>query len=137
MTASAPVIIQVPKLQKSSVRTTVTMPDGGTLLIGGLKFYEQMDATSEVPVLGKIPIIGFMFSRKGSFVNRRNLLVLITAHVEVLEEQEPQGEYRAPEIPETFVVEHEDDPSLCAPPAPVCAPPPCAPPPCKPCGNRR
>ncbi len=135
ITASAPVIIQVPKLQKSSVRTTVTMPDGATLLIGGLKFYEQVDATSEIPVLGKLPVIGFMFSRKGSFVNRRNLLVLITASVQVLEEQEPSGEYRAPSLPEVFTMTCDEDPSL-APPPP-CAPPPCAPPPCAPCGNRR
>src|SRR5262245_9073849 len=75
--SAAPVIIQVPRLQKSSVRTTVTMPDGGTLLLGGLKFYEQVDATSEVPVLGKIPVLSFFFSRKGSYINRRNLLILI------------------------------------------------------------
>ena len=131
VTASAPVIIQVPKLQKSSVRTTVTMPDGATLLIGGLKFYEQVDATSEIPLLAKIPVLGFLFSRKGSFVNRKNLLVLITATVQVLEEQEPVGEYRAPSIPETFTMTCDEDPSL-APPAPTCAPPP---PPA--CGCRR
>ena len=102
ITASAPVIIQIPKLQKSSVRTTVTMPDGGTLLIGGLKFYEQVDATSEVPVLGQIPVLGFLFSRKGHFVNRRNLLVLITAQIVVLEEYEPAGNYHPLPVPEAL-----------------------------------
>jgi len=138
VTASAPVVIQVPKLTKSSVRTTVTMPDGGTLLIGGLKFYEEINATSEIPVLGKLPVLGFLFSRKGSFINRRNLIVLITARVEALEEREPQGEWKAPVLIETFVPLEdpcvEDFAPTCAPPP--CAPPPCPPPPCDPCGRR-
>ena len=104
ITANAPVIIQVPKLQKSSVRTTVTMPDGGTLLLGGLKFYEQVDATSEIPFLSKVPVLSFLLSRKGRFVNRRNLVVLITASVVALEELEPRNEYRPAPIPESMHV---------------------------------
>lgn len=123
------VTIQVPRLTKSSVRTTVTMPDGGTLLLGGLKFYDQTDATSEVPVLGKIPVIGFMFSRKGSYVNRRNLSVLVSASIEALEEQEPTGEYRPPVRAEPYVMEEEQEDVI----APACAAPP---PPCDPCGRR-
>jgi general secretion pathway protein D len=96
---NAPVIIQVPKLEKNSVRTTVTMPDGGTLLLGGLKFYDEVDATSEVPLIGKIPILSFLFSRKGRYVNRRNLVALISAQIVALEEIEPRGEYTPPAIP--------------------------------------
>lgn len=136
VTASAPVVIQIPRLQKSSVRTTVTMPDCGTLLLGGLKFYEQVDATSEVPILGKIPVVGFLFSRKGHYVNRRTLIVLITACIEALEEQEPRGDYRPPTRPDTTcdILPCPED-ETCAPPPcapPPCAPPPCAPPPCAP-----
>lgn len=129
VTASAPVVIQIPKLQKSSVRTTVTMPDGGTLLLGGLTFYEQVDATSEVPILGKIPVLGFMFSRKGHYVNRKNLIVLISAQVEVLDEQEPKGDYTPPLRPEATIPlmelpEEESCEMFTPPPAPACAPPP-------------
>jgi type II secretory pathway component GspD/PulD (secretin) len=122
--AGAPVVIQVPKLQKSTVRTTVTMPDHGTLLLGGLKFYEQVDATSEVPVLGKIPIIGALFSRKGSYINRRNMIVLITANVVALEEHEPLDDVRPPPIPEPFL-EAEGEECLPAPPPPCASPCPC------------
>ena len=122
--AGAPVIIQVPKLQKSSVRTTVTMPDGGTLLLGGLKFYEQVDATSEVPILGKIPVLSILFSRKGSYINRRNLIVLITATVEALEEQEPKDDIAAPPIPESIMtpVYSEPEPEACPEPPKKCVP---------------
>jgi type II secretory pathway component GspD/PulD (secretin) len=129
--AAAPVVIQIPRLQKSQVRTTVTMPDGGTLLLGGLKFYEQVDAVSEIPILGQIPVLGFLFSRKGTYTARKNLIVLITANIEVLEEQEPKGEYTPPPTPEPFVpvTVPEDLPDFTAPMCPQ-------PPPCDPCQKR-
>lgn len=124
VTASAPVVIQIPRLQKSTVRTTVTMPDGGTLLLGGLTFYEQVDATSEVPILGKLPVLGAMFSRKGHYVNRKNLVVLISASVEVLDEQEPKGGFDPPPRPDVrlpMVELPEEDTCAAFDPAP----PPC------------
>jgi type II secretory pathway component GspD/PulD (secretin)/tetratricopeptide (TPR) repeat protein len=131
--ATAPVVIQTPKLQKSTVRTTVTMPDGGTLLLGGLKFYESVDATSEVPILGQLPVISFLFSRKGRYVNRRNVIVLITATVVALEEMEPHVGYAPPVMPLnewTPIAPAPDVPPCecppppdCPPPAPLCAPP--------------
>lgn len=98
-TANAPVVIQLPELRVSRVRTTVNMPDGGTLLLGGLKFYEQQDYDSGVPFLSKVPILSFLISRQGSYVNRRNLLVLIKATIVNLDELEPKDNLNVPEIP--------------------------------------
>ncbi len=99
VTASAPVVIQIPELRVSRVRTTVNMPDGGTLLLGGLKFYEQETLESGTPFLSKLPVLSFLLSRKGNYVNRRNLLVLITAEIVNLEELEPKDNLNVPEIP--------------------------------------
>lgn len=84
-----PVTIQLPELQVQRVRTTVTMPDGGTLLLGGLKFFEERRAESTVPWLGDVPIMSFVFSRKGTYTERKNLLVLIRAEIVRPEENEP------------------------------------------------
>jgi type II secretory pathway component GspD/PulD (secretin) len=84
-----PVTIQVPELAISRVRTTVTMPDGATLLLGGIKFFRDLDAESGVPVLSKVPILSFFFSRKAKSIQRRNLLILMKAEVVVLEERAP------------------------------------------------
>jgi type II secretory pathway component GspD/PulD (secretin) len=84
-----PVTIQVPELAIQRVRTTVTMPDGGTLLLGGIKDFRDMAAESGLPVLSNIPILSFFFSRKAKSVQRRNLLVLIKAEVVVPEEHAP------------------------------------------------
>jgi type II secretory pathway component GspD/PulD (secretin) len=86
-----PVTIQLPELKIQRVRTTVTMPDGGTLLLGGLKFLEERRLESSVPWLDKIPIVAFAISRKGTFEERRNLLVLIRARIVRPEENEPSA----------------------------------------------
>jgi type II secretory pathway component GspD/PulD (secretin) len=83
------VTIQVPEITISRVRTTVTMPDGGTLLLGGLKFFKDATADSGIPVLSNIPIVSFLFSRKAKIVQRRNLLILVKAEVVVPEEHAP------------------------------------------------
>jgi type II secretory pathway component GspD/PulD (secretin)/tetratricopeptide (TPR) repeat protein len=120
VTASAPVIIQIPELKVSRVRTTVSMPDGGTLLLGGLKFYEQETLNSEVPILSKLPLLSFLFSRKGHYVNRKNLLVLISAQIVPLEEMEPKGDLIALPIPEGTW-----GPTRPAEPCPIEPVPPC------------
>ncbi|MCE9636385.1 MAG: hypothetical protein K8T90_11835 [Planctomycetes bacterium] len=84
-----PVTIQLPELQIQRVRTTVTMPDGGTLLLGGLKFFEEKRLESSVPWLDKVPVVSFLLSRKGTYQERRNLLVLIRARIVRPEEDEP------------------------------------------------
>jgi tetratricopeptide (TPR) repeat protein len=130
VTANAPVTIQLPELRVSRVRTTVTMPDRGTLLLGGLKFYEQETLVSTTPVLGEIPILSFLFSRKGHYVNRRNLLILITAEIVPLEEYQPKGELDVePLPPEAFTWTPVREPA-CGTPCP-CPPKPT----CSPCGK--
>jgi type II secretory pathway component HofQ len=99
ITANAPVTLQVPELRVSRVRTTVNMPDNGTLLLGGLKFYAKDNRESGMPFFNNIPILSFLLSRKGTYVNRRNLLVLITARIVPLEELEPHGKLNVPDVP--------------------------------------
>ena len=84
-----PVTIQLPELRVQRIRTTVTMPDGGTLMLGGLKFFEERRLNSGVPWLSKIPLATFFFSRRGTYLEKRNLLVLIRAHILRPEENEP------------------------------------------------
>ncbi len=84
-----PVTIQLPELAIERVRTTVTVPDGGTLLLGGLKFFTEQRLDSTVPWLDKIPVASFFFSRKGTYLEKRNVLILIRARILRPEENEP------------------------------------------------
>ncbi|MEM7306526.1 MAG: hypothetical protein AAF682_07645 [Planctomycetota bacterium] len=83
------VTIQLPELEVSRARTSVPMPDGGTVLLGGFKIRESQDLRSGVPILNKIPLVSFFFERKGNFVSNRKLLILLKANIVIPEEHEP------------------------------------------------
>ncbi len=83
------VTIQLPEVEKAIVRTSIPMPDGGTVLLGGMKIHENQDLRSGVPILNKIPIVSFFFERQGTFVTNRKLLILLKAKIVIPQELEP------------------------------------------------
>ncbi len=87
--SASSVTIQLPELEISRVRTSVPMPDGGTVMLGGMKLSERQDLRSGVPFLNKIPVISMLFERKGKFISKRKLLILLTAHIVIPQEHEP------------------------------------------------
>ncbi len=84
-----PVSIQLPTVTLQSVRTTVTMPDGGSILLGGMKLAERQKQESGVPILKDLPGLSFFFSRKGSYIANRKIIVLMRARIIVPAELEP------------------------------------------------
>jgi type II secretory pathway component GspD/PulD (secretin) len=87
---TTPVTIQIPELLVQSAATTVRVPDGGTLLLGGLKNISQKDLKSSTPFFSSIPFASFFFSRKGSSEEMDNLMVIVRATITDLQEQESQ-----------------------------------------------
>jgi type II secretory pathway component GspD/PulD (secretin) len=83
------VTIQLPELDLRKARTSVPMPDGATVLLGGLKNTEKKTVKSGVPILNKIPIISALFERKGNSVSNRKLMILLKADIIIPEEHEP------------------------------------------------
>ncbi|MBI4879628.1 MAG: hypothetical protein HY812_08225 [Planctomycetes bacterium] len=83
------VTIELPVLRIQRARTTVTMPDGSTLMIGGWKVNEDRDLESGVPFLSKVPILSFFFTRKGKFLSKEKLIILVRARIIIPEEGEP------------------------------------------------
>jgi Flp pilus assembly secretin CpaC len=83
------VTIQLPELEISRVRTTLPIPDGGTVLLGGFKIHEATDQRSGIPFLSKIPFLSFLFERKGNYVSNRKLLILLKASIVIPAEHEP------------------------------------------------
>src|SRR6185437_9211518 len=53
--------VQQPELQTTQVRTTVSVPDGGTLLIGGQTLAGELEREIGTPVLSKIPFLKRLF----------------------------------------------------------------------------
>src|SRR5262249_46549845 len=75
------VVLQLPELEIERARTTVTIPDGATLMLGGLKFSQNKDFDSGLPWLKDIPIISFFVSRKGTLESKKKLLILVRASI--------------------------------------------------------
>jgi general secretion pathway protein D len=63
--------------RKRSIKTTVLVDDGGILVLGGLIQEEVTDSESKVPVLGDIPLIGFLFRNQSTTKTKANLMVFL------------------------------------------------------------
>jgi general secretion pathway protein D len=72
------------------IRTTVSVPDGGTLLIGGLKLSGERDIDAGVPILSRIPILKRAFSNTSNVKDDQVLLILIKPTIIIQEEQESE-----------------------------------------------
>lgn len=83
------VTIQLPEVEIQRVRTSIPMPDGGTILLGGMKVSDKQDMKSGVPILNRIPLVSFFFERKGKYISNRKLLILLKASIVIPSEHEP------------------------------------------------
>lgn len=61
--------------------TTVLIPSGNTLVMGGLIQDEKRNGTTKVPLLGDIPGIGLLFRKENKELDRQNLTIFITPTV--------------------------------------------------------
>lgn len=81
--------IQLPELEIQRLRTVASVPDGGTLLLGGLRLHTNKNDTAGVPILRNIPIVSLFFDRKANFIDNRKTLILLTAEIVIPKELEP------------------------------------------------
>ena len=76
-----PVVLQFPQMTVRSAATTVKVPDGGSVLIGGLNSVYKLDRRAEVPWLAEIPLLSFFFKQEGSTEETASLMVLVEAYI--------------------------------------------------------
>lgn len=72
---------QQPEEDVTEVSTTVLMPDGGGLIIGGLIEEKQIHTLNVVPGLHRIPVLGRLFVKEESEVDRNELIIALVTHV--------------------------------------------------------
>lgn len=68
----------IPPIITQSASSTVTIPDGGTTVIGGIFRTEESVTRERVPLLHKIPILGALFRNMSRTRQNRELLIFIT-----------------------------------------------------------
>ena len=80
--------IQVPRVQAASLNTTVTIPDQGTVLLGGQRIVEELEVETGVPVLSKIPVLSRFFSNRIDTKTEKTLLILLKPTILIQNEEE-------------------------------------------------
>ena len=80
--------IQLPNYTITNVSTTVTVPDGGTVLLGGVKKLTEQRVEFGVPVLSKIPMLDRLFRNIGIGRQTSTLMLMVTPRIIILEEEE-------------------------------------------------
>ncbi|NOT01614.1 MAG: hypothetical protein HOP29_13410 [Phycisphaerales bacterium] len=83
--------VQLPNITRTVVRTTVSVPDGGTLLIGGQKLAGEIETESGVPILSKIPILKRLYSGRVLVKDEQVLLILIKPKIIIQQEAEQEA----------------------------------------------
>lgn len=80
-TLTTPTGNKIPIIDTSLAETTVLVKDGSTIVIGGLRKEEKTSDSEQVPILGKIPLLGFFFRNSTNKTERTELLVMLTPHI--------------------------------------------------------
>jgi general secretion pathway protein D len=83
--------ILFPETEISRVETRVSVPDGGTLLLGGQKLTAEQEKESGVPIVSKIPVIGRLFRNRSVVKDTKILLVLVKPTIILQEEVEAEA----------------------------------------------
>lgn len=64
-----------------NVQTTVIVADNEVLALGGLVKETTQTSTSKVPILGDIPLLGWLFKNKTKSVQKTSLLILVVPEI--------------------------------------------------------
>lgn len=74
-------VYQLPIVADNSVKTTVAVTSGNTVVLGGMLEDTIENTTEQVPLLGNIPVIGWLFKHKKVSSTPQHLLIFVTATV--------------------------------------------------------
>ncbi|HWP35388.1 MAG TPA: secretin N-terminal domain-containing protein, partial [Thermodesulfobacteriota bacterium] len=66
---------------KRSAKTSVLVQDEATIIIGGLIRDNLTDRENKIPILGDIPVLGYLFKTRAKTVDKTNLLIFLTPHI--------------------------------------------------------
>ncbi len=70
-----------PSINTQSATTEVLVPDGGTVVFGGVTVTQRSKSSSQVPLLGSIPVLGHLFKNSQTTSNDQELLFFVTPKI--------------------------------------------------------
>jgi type II secretory pathway component GspD/PulD (secretin) len=73
--------VSLPKFTSRNLSTTVVVNSGDTVVLGGLIKESRTKTVTKVPILGDIPLVGAFFKKDADSIQRKNLLIFVTAKI--------------------------------------------------------
>ncbi len=73
--------VKLPKFTSRNLNTNIVVDNTDTVVLGGLIRESRSKTISKVPILGDLPLFGGLFKKNSDSVNRRNLLIFVTASI--------------------------------------------------------
>ena len=73
--------VNSPSIFNRSVQTSLTLSDGGAVVIGGLISNSENEGDTRIPILGSIPGLGALFRSSGKQNTRSELILMIQAYI--------------------------------------------------------
>lgn len=70
-----------PAIQRKEANTQVLVKDGDTTVIGGIYVRRGATSVASIPILGRIPLLGFLFRNDAESDQRQELLIFITPRI--------------------------------------------------------
>lgn len=71
----------VPSIDKREVETQVLVNNGETVVLGGVFEQNKSKGNDKVPLLGDIPLLGYLFQRNSNLATKRELLIFVTPQI--------------------------------------------------------
>ncbi len=71
----------IPSINNKQVTTQVLVENGGTVVIGGVYTQDVTDVTNKVPLLGDVPVLGWLFKNDLKTESKSELLIFITPKI--------------------------------------------------------
>jgi hypothetical protein len=87
-TGGGSITVQQPVQEIVNVSTVVSVPDGGTVLLGGIKRLREGRSMNGVPILNKIPYVSRLFKNTGVGRETESLMLMVTPRIIIQEEEE-------------------------------------------------
>jgi general secretion pathway protein D len=73
--------IPPPKTSREISTKEIMVPNGGTMVIGGIVTQDKSESTQGVPLLAHIPLLGWLFRRDQNSDDRRTLYIFLTPYI--------------------------------------------------------
>jgi type IV pilus assembly protein PilQ len=70
-----------PSIDTKQIVTEVLVENGGTVVIGGIYSQTETNQTNKIPVLGDLPLVGWLFKQNLRTDDRNELLIFITPRI--------------------------------------------------------